>query len=193
MWSEVGERSFYGPDLVREAEEKVEQVREHIRVAQSRQKSYADKRRRPLEFFVDDYVYLKVSPLRGTRRFHVRGKLAPRFIGPFRVVRRIGDLAYQLELPGHLAGVHDVFHVSQLKKCLRVPEEQVAPEVLDLQDSLEYLEYPVKILDVAFKETRSRKIKFCKVLWSNHTEREATWEMEDNLRKDFPHLFEDEE
>ena len=109
------------------------------------------------------------------------------------MVRRIGDLAYQLELPGHLAGVHDVFHVSQLKKCLRVPEEQVAPEVLDLQDSFEYLEYPVKILDMPFKETRSRKIKFCKVLWSNHTEREATWEMEDNLRKDFPHLFEDEE
>ena len=124
MWSEVGERSFFGPDSIRAAEEKVEKVREHLRVAQSRQKSYADKRR-PFSFEVDDWVYLKVSPLRGTRRFHVRGKLALRFVGPFRILRKVGDIAYRLDLPSELAGVHPVFHVSHLKKCLRVPEERV--------------------------------------------------------------------
>ena len=132
MWAEVGERSFFGPDIIREAEDKVHKVREHLRVAQSRQKSYADKRRRPLEFEVGDYVYLKVSPLRGTRRFHVQGKLAPRYVGPFPILRRIGELAYQVELPPHLSGVHDVFHVSQLRKCLKVPEQQVEPHGLDL-------------------------------------------------------------
>ena len=192
MWSEVGERSFFGPDVIKEAEELVEKVRENLRVAQSRQKSYADKRRRPLEFAVGDYMYLKVSPLRGTRRFHVRGKLAPRYVGPFRIVRRIKELAYKLELPPHLAGVHDVFHVSQLRKCLKVPEQQVSPDALDIQDTLEYLEYPVKILAGDVKATRRTKTNYCKVQWSNHTEREATWEREDDLRKEFPYLFEDE-
>ena len=135
-------------------------------------------------------MHLKVSPLRGTRRFHVRGKLAPRFVGPFRILRKIGDLAYRLDLPSELAGVHPVFHVSHLKKCLRVPEERVVPDALDIQDMLEYLEYPVKILDEAFKETRKSKIKFLKVQWSNHTEREATWEKENDLRQEFPYLFE---
>jgi hypothetical protein len=94
-----------------------------LRVAQTRQKSYVDNQRRPLEFEVGDHVYLKVSPLRGMRRFKVKGKLSPPFIGPFRIFRRVGEMAYQLELPDHLSDVHDVFHVSQLKKCLRVPEE----------------------------------------------------------------------
>ncbi|WVZ80251.1 hypothetical protein U9M48_027743 [Paspalum notatum var. saurae] len=105
-------------------------VRENLRVAQSRQKSYADVRRRDLTFKVDDFVYLKVSPMRGVRRFNMKGKLAPRFIGPFKIVERKGEVAYKLELPSNLSGIHNVFHVSQLKKCLRVPEEQAPLEGL---------------------------------------------------------------
>jgi hypothetical protein len=111
-----------------------------LRVAQTRQESYADNRRRPLEFEEGDHVYLKVSPLRGIRRFKVKGKMPPRFIGPFRVFRRVGEMAYQLELADNLSDVHDVFHVSQLKKCLRVPEEQLPMKDLCVQDDLTYTE-----------------------------------------------------
>jgi hypothetical protein len=111
-------------------------IRENLRIAQTRQKSYADNRRRPLEFEKGDHVYLKVSSIRGMKRFKVKGKLSPRFIGPFRIFRRVGEMAYQLELPDHLSDVHDVFHVSQLKKCLGVPEEQLPMEKLSVQGDL---------------------------------------------------------
>jgi hypothetical protein len=122
-----------------------------------------------------------VSPLRGTFRFHVKGKLAPWYVGPYRICKRIGKLAYKLELPEELTGVHPVFHVSQLRKCLKLLEEQVHTDALDIQDTLECREYPVQILDRATMETRSTTIPMCKVLWSNHTEREATWEKESEL------------
>jgi hypothetical protein len=118
-----------------------------LRVAQTRQKSYTDNRRRPLEFEEGDHVYLKVSPLRGMRIFKVKGKLSPCFIGPFRVFRRDGEMAYQLELLDNLSDVHNVLHVSQLKKCLRVPQEQLPMEELSVQGYLTYMEYPIKILD----------------------------------------------
>src|SRR6266540_4185452 len=120
MWSKVEERSLFGPAIIKEAEEQVIQVRENLKVAQSRQKSYADNRRRNLEFQEGDYVYLKVSPIRGTRRFQIKGKLAPRYIGPFRICKKVGAIAYRLELPPEMFDIHDVFHVLQLKKCLRV-------------------------------------------------------------------------
>ena len=144
---QTGERQFFGPELIQEAEEQVCIIRENLRVAQTRQKSYADNRRRPLEFEEGDYVYLKVSPLRGMRRFKVKGKLFPHFIRPFRVFRRVGEMTYQLELPDNLSDVHNVFHVSQLKKCLRVPEEQLPIEELSVQGDLTYTKYPIKILD----------------------------------------------
>jgi hypothetical protein len=146
-------------------------------------------RRRDLTFTVGDHVYLKVSPMRGIRRFNVRGKLAPRYIGPFKVLERKGEVAYRLELPLNLSGVHDVFHVSQLKKCLRVPKEQAPLEGLDVQEDLTYIEHPVKILGTSERITRNKKIKMCRVQWSHHTEDEATWEREDELRKTYPDLF----
>jgi hypothetical protein len=152
-----------------------------LRTAQSRQKSYADTWRRILEFKEGDHVYLKVSPIRGMRRFKVKGKLSPRFIGPFLILKRVGEIAYQLELPNHLADVHDVFHVSQLKKCLRVPEEQLPIEELTIQDDLTYTEYPIKILDTLTRVTRSKVIKMCKVQWCHHGENEATWEGKEEL------------
>ena len=98
-------------------------------------------------------------------------------------------MAYRLELPEEMSDIHNVFHVSQLKKCLRVPEEQVPIEAMDLQPDLQYQERPIKILDVATRQTRTT-VRFCRVQWSNNSEAEATWEREDDLRKEFPYLFE---
>jgi hypothetical protein len=147
FWSQTGESHVFGPEVLKDTEKQVQMVRESLKVAQTRQKSYADKRRRDLSFEVGDFVYLKVSPMRGTRRFKVKGKLAPRYVEPFKIVDRRGEVAYQLELPPQLSDVHDVFHVSQLKKCLRVPEEQLPMEELDLEGDLTYSERSVKILD----------------------------------------------
>ncbi|WVZ90416.1 hypothetical protein U9M48_036721 [Paspalum notatum var. saurae] len=157
MWEEAGERQFFGPAMFEEAAENVAKVRENLIIAQSRQKSYADKRRRELAFEAGEFVYLKVSPLRGTKRFHTRGKLAPRYVGPYRIKKKIGELAYELELPEHLSGVHPVFHVSQLRKCLRLPDTRISPKQVDLRDNPEYLEYPVQIVDRARERNKKNK------------------------------------
>jgi hypothetical protein len=149
-------------------------VRENLRVVQSRQKSYIDHRRRELSFEVGDFVYLKVSPMRGLHHFKVRGKLTPRFIGPFKILEKRGEVAYQLELPPQLSDVHNVFHVSQLRKCLCVPKEQLSMEDFDTKEDLSYQEYPVKTLETSEMVTRNKKIRMCKVQWSHHTEEEAT-------------------
>jgi hypothetical protein len=174
---------------LKDAEKQVQMVHESVKVAQSRQKSYADKRRRDLSFEIRDFVFLKVSPMRGTRRFRVKGKLAPEYVGPFRIIDHKGEVAYQLELPVQLSKVHDVFHVSQLKKCLRVPEEQLPMEYLDFGGDMTYSERPIKILDTTEGVTRSKVIKMCKVQWSHHTEDEAMWEHEEELRADYLELF----
>nr|AAQ56440.1 putative polyprotein [Oryza sativa Japonica Group]AAQ56491.1 putative polyprotein [Oryza sativa Japonica Group] len=132
FWDQTGERQLFGTEVLTEAEEKVRTIRERLRIAQSRQKSYADNRRRELIFEAGDYVYLRITPLRGVHRFQTKGKLAPRFVGPYRILERRGEVAYHLELPSNMAGIHDVFHVSQLKKCLRVPEEQASSEHIDI-------------------------------------------------------------
>jgi transposase InsO family protein len=191
MWSEVGDRIVERPDFIEAAEDKVAEIRANLKAAQSRQKSYADKRRRELSFEVGDHVYLKVSPIRGTRRFQVRGKLAPRFIGPFPILKKVGAIAYKIQLPEEMSDVHNVFHVSQLRKCLRVPEEQVVQDTIDLQDDLRYQEVPVKILDTVTRKTRTSTVKLCRVQWSRHSEAEATWEREEALTAEFPHLFQD--
>jgi hypothetical protein len=115
-------------------------VRENLCVVQLRQKSYADHRRKELSFNVGDFVYLKVRPMRGLHHFKIQGKLAPRFIGPFKILEKRDEVAYQLELLPHLSEVHDVFHVSQLKKCLRVLEEQIPMKELDAKEDLSYQE-----------------------------------------------------
>jgi hypothetical protein len=125
----------------------------------------------------------------GLHHFKVRGKMAPRFIGPFKILEKRGEVAYQLELPPQLFDVHDVFHVSQLKKCLHVPEEQIPMEDLDDKEELSYQEYPIKILEMFERVTRNKKITMCKVQWSHHTEEEATWEREEELKAEFSSLF----
>ena len=128
-----------------------------------------------------DFVYLKVSPFRGLKRFNVRGKLAPRYIGPFKVIDRKGVVAYQLELPSQLSGIHDVFHVSQLKKCLRAPKEQLPLVELNIRDYLSFSE-PIRILETSERVTRNKRVKMCKVQWKHYSEEEATWEREDDLK-----------
>jgi hypothetical protein len=188
-WDQIGEKQLFGPDIIEDAEQMVQAVRENLRIAQSRQKSYADGKRRDLAFSVGDHVYLKVSPMRRIRRFNVKGKLAPRYVGPFKVLERKGEVAYRLELPTSISGVHDVFHISQLKKCLRVPEEQAPLDGVDMQEDLTYTEHPVKILETSERITRNKRIKMCRVQWSHHSEVESTWEQEDELRKTYLDLF----
>ncbi|WVZ83583.1 hypothetical protein U9M48_030715 [Paspalum notatum var. saurae] len=185
MWHEVGERSLVGPALIKEAEEKVAELNPDRRVMPM-------ARRRELGFEEGDSVYLKVSPIRGTKRFRIKGKLAPRYIGPYKVVRRIGKVAYKLELPESMRDIHDVFHVSQLRKCLKVPDQQINLTAEELQPDLVYQERPIKILDTVARKTRTTTTKICRVLWSRHGEEEATWEREDALRKEHPHLFENQ-
>jgi hypothetical protein len=136
-----------------------------------------------------DYVYLKVSPIKGTKRFGAKGKLAPRYIGLYQIQARRGELAYQLSLPENPSVVHDVFHVSQLKKCLRVPEEQLPMEDLAVQEDLTYIEKPTQILETVDRVTRRSTIQMCKVKWGHHSKEEATWEREDCLRAKYPELF----
>jgi hypothetical protein len=129
--------------------------------------------------------------MRGLCHFKVRCKLAPRFIGPFKILEKRGEVAYQLELPPQLSDVHDVFHASQLKKCLRVPDEQLSMEDLNAKEYLSYQEYPVKILETNERVVRNKRIKMCKVQWSHHIEEEATWEWEEELKAEFPSFFSD--
>ncbi|WVZ49200.1 hypothetical protein U9M48_000577 [Paspalum notatum var. saurae] len=180
------ERIIFGPDLVTQAEEQVKLMHSNLKRAQSRQKSYSDKRRRPLVFEIDDHVYLRVSPMKGVHRFGVKGKLAPRYVGPFKITEKCGPVAYRLELPPYLVAVHDVFHVSQLKKCLRVPEEAVDTSQIQIEPDLTYEEHPIKILDQKQRATRRKAINFYKVQWSNHSEEEATWEQEEYLQTKYP-------
>ena len=159
----MGDRGYFGLDFIKEAREQVSIIQSHLKAAQSHPKTYADKRRRPLQFEVGDYVYLKVSLMRGVHRFGVRGKLAPRYVGPYKILERCGPIAYRLQLPDILSAVHNIFHVSQLKKRLRVPKEVLEIEGLPLQPNLSYIEHPVKILDEKERVTRNNVVKFYKV------------------------------
>jgi hypothetical protein len=174
-----------------DAERQVHQVRDRLKAAQSRQKSYYDSKHRSVEFKVDDFVYLRVTPMKGLKRFQVRGKLAPRFIGPFRVSERKGKVAYQLDLPEKLSGVHNVFHVSQLRKCISPPTKQADLANLDISQDLTYVEHPIRILEESERRTRNSVTKFYKVQWDRHTEEEATWEREDTLLAEYPYILKD--
>jgi hypothetical protein len=139
-----------------------------------------------LEFEGSDHVYLRVSPMKGVKRFGMKGKLAPHYIGLFPILEKCGIVAYRLDLPPSLAGVHDIFHVSQLKKCLKAPVDVMLPEVTPLEADLSYPKHPIKVLDQKDRVTRHKTMKLFRVQWSNHTEEEATWESKDILRSRHP-------
>jgi hypothetical protein len=155
-WSEPKEWWYFRPDLVKEIEEKVQRISHHLKEAQARQKNYADKRCRPLFFQVKDHVYLKVSPMKGVNRFGVKGKLAPRYIGPFPILEQCEPVAYRLQLPETLYAVHDVFHVSQLKKFLRIPDRTIDVVDVALEPDLTYSQHPIRVLDQKDKITQKK-------------------------------------
>ena len=161
-----------------------------MKTAQDRQKSYADKRRKDLEFQVGDRVFLKVSPWKGIIRFGRRGKLSPRYIGPYEIIERVGEVAYKLELPEELSRIHNVFHVSMLRKYIADPSHVIVEQPIELQRNLSYEEVPVQILDRREQVLRKKVIPLVKVLWRNQVIEEATWEPEDQMRNQYPQLFE---
>ncbi|KAD3066844.1 hypothetical protein E3N88_34724 [Mikania micrantha] len=145
-------------------------------------KSYADKRRRPIEFEVGDQVLLKVSPWKGVIRFRKRGKLSPRFIGPFRIMARVGKVAYRLDLPDELSGIHPTFHVSHLRKCLADDVAYVSLSDIEVDERLNYIEEPVAIVDTKKKQLRNKVIRQVKVQWKHRKGSEVTWETEDEMK-----------
>ncbi|GJR20450.1 putative reverse transcriptase domain-containing protein [Tanacetum coccineum] len=161
-WTEVGEAQILGPELIQETTEKIIQIKQRMQAARDRQKSYADLKRKPMEFQVGDKVMLKVSPWKGVVRFGKRGKLNPRYVGPFKVLGKVGEVAYKLELPEELSRVHNTFH---------------------------FVEEPVEIMDREFKRLKRSYIPLIKVQWNSKRGPEFTWEREDQFRKKYPHLF----
>ncbi|GJW04708.1 putative reverse transcriptase domain-containing protein [Tanacetum coccineum] len=188
-WSEVGDSQLTGPELIRDTTEKIVQIKNRLLTARSRQKSYADKRAKPLEFEVGDMVLLKVSPWKGVVHFGKRGKLSPRYIGPFKILARVGPVAYTLELPEELKGIHSTFHVSNLKKCLAEGDIIVLMDEIQLDDKLHMIEEPVEVVDREVKRLKQSRIPIVKVCWNSQRGPEFTWEREDQIKKKYPHLF----
>ncbi|KAK6143332.1 hypothetical protein DH2020_023680 [Rehmannia glutinosa] len=177
-------------DLVQEAIEKVELIKEWIRTVQSRQKSYADKRRKNLEFEARDEVFLILSPRKGLINPNKGGKLSPRYVGPYKILQRIGKLAYRLKLPTQYAGMHDVFHVSRLKKYQPDPEHIITQDTPPLMENLSYIEKPIQIIDQQIRQLRNREIPMVKVVWRNHNrDEDATWEKEKYMRNQYPEFL----
>jgi hypothetical protein len=189
-WGEVGHRVLGSTEVVLKTTEMIQMVRERLATAQSRQKSYADKRRSDLEFQVGDFVLLKVSPWKGVIRFRKRGKLGPRYIGPYRIIARVGKVAYRLELPDELRLIHNTFHVSQLRKCVREETAVVPVEDIQIDEKLNYVEKPIALLEWKVKTLRNKEIKYVKVLWQHRKGSEWTWEPEADMRAHYPELFE---
>lgn len=189
-WFEVGEKSLYAPEIVKETMEKVQIVKERLKSVQDRQRHYANPKRRKIEFQEGEKVWVKVSPMKNVTRFGVNGRLGPRYIGPFEVLERIGQVAYKLALPLAMSHINNVFHVAMLRRCVLEPS-QVLKEIPErLGEHLTYEEKPVKNLETQQKKLRNRSLSYVKVHWENHSEREATWELEDDMRKSYPYLFE---
>nr|GEX47692.1 putative reverse transcriptase domain-containing protein [Tanacetum cinerariifolium] len=169
-----GESQLIGLEIVQETTEKIIQIKERLKMARSRQKSYADKRRKPLEFKVGDRVLLKVSPCKGVVRFGKKGKLAPRYVGPFEIVKCIRPVAYRLKLPQELSCVHDTFHVSNLKKCLAELDVQVALDEIEIDENLHFVEEPIEIVERDVKQLKRRRIPLVKVRWNSRQGAEYT-------------------
>ncbi|GJR87703.1 putative reverse transcriptase domain-containing protein [Tanacetum coccineum] len=180
-WAEVGDARLTGPELVHETTEKIVQIKQRMQAARDRQKSYADVRRKPLEFQVGDRVMLKVSPWKGVVRFGKRGKLNPRYIGPFKVLAKVGTVAYRLELPQQLSRVYSTFHVSNLKKCLCDEPLAFPLDEIHIDDKLHFVEEPVEILEREIKKLRQSRIPIIKVRWNSKRGPEFTWEREDQF------------
>ena len=188
-WTDVGESSITGPDLIRDTSEEVSLIRQSLLTAHCRHKSYVDVRRRPSEFEVGDHVFLKVMPKRGVVRFSKRGKLSLRFIGPFEILERIGTIEYRLALLPSMSGVHEVFHVSMLGKYTPDQALVVDWEQIEVDTDVTFEKGPVCILDSRDQVLRCKTMRLVRVLWRHYGVEEATWEREDTMQATYPFLF----
>ncbi|GKE73132.1 putative reverse transcriptase domain-containing protein [Tanacetum coccineum] len=188
-WAEVGDAQLTGPEIVHETTEKIFQIKKRIQATRNRQKSLDDRNRKPMEFQVEDMVMLKVSPWKGVIRFGKRGKLNPRYIGPFKVLAKVGTVAYRLELPDQLSRVHITFHVSNLKKCYADEPLAISLDEIQIDDKLNFIEEPIEIMDHEVKKLKKSRILIVKVRWNSRRGPEFTWEREDQMKKKYPHLF----
>ncbi|KAL0298737.1 UNVERIFIED_CONTAM: Retrovirus-related Pol polyprotein from transposon [Sesamum radiatum] len=188
-WDNEGLRLLEGPKLVQETMEKIQIVKKCLKAAQDRQKSYVDKNRRETEYGVGDKVFLKVSPCKGILRFGKQGKLSPRYIGLYEIIERIRPLAYRLALPAELSQIHDIFHVSMLRRYRSDPSHVIHEPEVEISEELTYMEEPAEILDRSVRKLRNKEIPMVKVRWTHHSPREATWEVEEHMREKYPYLF----
>nr|GEV53874.1 putative reverse transcriptase domain-containing protein [Tanacetum cinerariifolium] len=189
FWAEVGDTQLTGPEIIHETTEKIVQIRQHLQAARDRQRSYANVRQKPLEFQAGDRVMLKISPRKGIIRFGKRGKLNPQYNRPLKILNWIGPVAYKLELPEELSNVHNIFHVSNLNKCLSDESLIILMKELKLDDKLKFVEELVEIMDREIKKLRQSRIPIIKVRWNSKRGPEYTWEHEDKIRDKYLHLF----
>ncbi|GJV96998.1 hypothetical protein Tco_1548575 [Tanacetum coccineum] len=188
-WAEVGDSQLTGLEIIQETTEKIVQIRQRLQAARDRQRNYANVRRKPLEFQIGNRVMLKVSPRKGIFQFGKRGKLNPRYTGPFKILERIGPVTYRLELPEELSSIQNTFHVSNLKKCLSDESLVIPIKELQLDDKLNFVEEPVEVMDHEIKQIKRSRIPIIKVQWNSKRGPEFTWEREDEIRAKYPHLF----
>ncbi|GKA82566.1 putative reverse transcriptase domain-containing protein, partial [Tanacetum coccineum] len=188
-WAKVGEVQLTGLELVQETTEKIIQIKQRMQAACNKQKSYADLKRKPMEFQVGDKVMLKISPWKRVVRFGKRRKLNPRYVGPFKVLEKVRSVAYKLELPEELSRVHNTFHVSNLKKCHADEPLAVPLDGLRFDDKLYFVEEPIEIMDREVKWLKQSRIPIIKVRWNSRRGHKFTWECEEQFRKKYPHLF----
>ena len=188
-WYESGESSVIGPEIVQQTTEKIKLIQEKMRASQSRQKSYHDKRRKNLEFSAGDHVFMRVTPMTGIGRALKSKKLTPRFIGPFQITERVGEVAYRIALPPRLANLHDVFHVSQLRRYIPDPSHVIQIDDVQVRDNLTVEALPMRIEDREVKQLRGKEIALVKVAWGGPADGNITWELESQMKEAYPELF----
>ncbi|XP_074322832.1 uncharacterized protein LOC141659806 [Apium graveolens] len=188
-WDKEGTTILEGPGIVQNTLDKVNIVKEKLKAVQDRQKSYVDQHRREMEYQMSEKVFLKVSPLKGMMRFGNKEKLSPRYMGPYEIIERVGPITYKLALPLELSQIHNVFHVSMLRRYCSDPTHVLKDPEIEIYENASYVEKPVEITGQKIKQLRNREIPLVKVLWRNHSREEATWETEESMRRQYPYIF----
>ena len=189
MLDRVERDKSIGPDLVKDTKEKDQIIQQRLKAASDRQMSYANLKRNDIEFEVGDKVFLKVSPWKKILHFGKKGKLSPRFIGPYEIIERVGPVAYRLALPQELAKLHDVYHVSMLQRYYSDTSHILPVQDIQVQEDFTFDEEPQAILDREIRQLRNKQVPLVKVLWQYHSMEEATWEPESIMRVQYPQLF----
>ena len=186
---EVGKHKLLGSELVQQTKETIELIRKRLTASQDHQRKYADLHRKKIGFEIGEHVLLKVSPWKGITRFGQKGKLHPRYVRPLEILKKVGKVAYELALPPYISSVHNIFHVSMLKKYYPNSKCVIEYEPIEIQHDMSYVEQPVEILDRQERILRNKKFVLVKVLWKNAKVEESTWELESEMLEKYPQLF----